>query len=596
MVLQRTSDYRFSGYQVPEVPRACRSTRGRGPTRKSGQNHSFDILASVAGKLLEKYDNSLHSDASIRKNQHYTCDDIVLMKEVDEERLSNEKPLEPGNSSEETNEKQMLTFEINPTSKDLSPSEIMNYDEKLTILDSKNCFGDSPYFSDTIEGKVQGVPSSKLDAELTETRSSISIKDEIITGDLMKLEGEPSKSAGSRNDDAQDSFSKDFKNHCPFTSHITDEQLVSRDDYESCLGLPMGNANRRIKKTSETKDWIGAPDVKDCDYRRTDGKVKEVYDDDEKTCYTQEKCQKIYPFKKRKFFYHDPLPTSNRVFNRDDAFVSPDKRTDGKCYTSAIGVSSSMAAQQVGHNSNECNVKLSIKSFKVPELFIDIPTNATVGSLKRTVMEAMTSILGDGLHVGILVQGKKVRDDNKTLIQTGISQDSNRRSTCLTSQQGSSNVSLRPPMKHLNGFVENNVSAVPTTLSTSTSPESKALVTVPEFGMEALAVVPLRRKLGHHECVQRRIRRPFTVSEVEALVRAVEKLGTGRWRDVKFHAFDNAKHRTYVDLKDKWKTLVHTARISPQQRRGEPVPQELLDRVLAAQAYWLHRQSKHRVD
>ena len=24
---------------------------------------------------------------------------------------------------------------------------------------------------------------------------------------------------------------------------------------------------------------------------------------------------------------------------------------------------------------------------------------------------------------------------------------------------------------------------------------------------------------------------------------------TCRWRDVKFHAFDNAKHRTYVDLK-----------------------------------------------
>lgn len=36
---------------------------------------------------------------------------------------------------------------------------------------------------------------------------------------------------------------------------------------------------------------------------------------------------------------------------------------------------------------------------------------------------------------------------------------------------------------------------------------------------------------------------------------------------------------------DKWKTLVHTASISPQQRRGEPVPQELLDRVLSAQAY-----------
>nr|2QHB_A Chain A, Telomere binding protein TBP1 [Nicotiana glutinosa]2QHB_B Chain B, Telomere binding protein TBP1 [Nicotiana glutinosa] len=84
----------------------------------------------------------------------------------------------------------------------------------------------------------------------------------------------------------------------------------------------------------------------------------------------------------------------------------------------------------------------------------------------------------------------------------------------------------------------------------------------------------------------RRIRRPFSVAEVEALVEAVEHLGTGRWRDVKMRAFDNADHRTYVDLKDKWKTLVHTASIAPQQRRGEPVPQDLLDRVLAAHAYW----------
>eukprot|EP00850_Spirogloea_muscicola_P022196 SM000282S10599 [mRNA] locus=s282:35915:39363:+ [translate_table: standard] len=93
----------------------------------------------------------------------------------------------------------------------------------------------------------------------------------------------------------------------------------------------------------------------------------------------------------------------------------------------------------------------------------------------------------------------------------------------------------------------------------------------------------------------RRVRRPFTVLEVELLVDAVEKLGTGRfgsgralhmWRDVKLRAFLTSKHRTYVDLKDKWKTLVRTAQIAPHQRRGEPVPQELLDRVTRAQAYW----------
>lgn len=38
-------------------------------------------------------------------------------------------------------------------------------------------------------------------------------------------------------------------------------------------------------------------------------------------------------------------------------------------------------------------------------------------------MEAVTEILGGGLHIGVLVQGKKVRDDSKTLLQTGISHD-----------------------------------------------------------------------------------------------------------------------------------------------------------------------------
>lgn len=50
-----------------------------------------------------------------------------------------------------------------------------------------------------------------------------------------------------------------------------------------------------------------------------------------------------------------------------------------------------------------------------------------------------------------------------------------------------------------------------------------------------------------------------------------------------------------LGMQDKWKTLVHTARISPQQRRGEPVPQELLDRVLTAHAYWSQQQAKQQL-
>jgi len=150
------------------------------------------------------------------------------------------------------------------------------------------------------------------------------------------------------------------------------------------------------------------------------------------------------------------------------------------------------------------------------------------------------------------------------------------------------------PLTNSGNHIESNNDTVSSHIDTTdkTTPDSKALVALPAMSMEALAVAPLNQKTRHSELVQRRTRRPFSVSEVEALVHAVEELGTGRWRDVKLCAFENADHRTYVDLKDKWKTLVHTARIAPQQRRGEPVPQELLDRVLAAHAYWSQHPAK----
>lgn len=35
--------------------------------------------------------------------------------------------------------------------------------------------------------------------------------------------------------------------------------------------------------------------------------------------------------------------------------------------------------------------------------------------------EAVTALLGGGIRIGVLAHGKKVRDDNNTLSQTGLS-------------------------------------------------------------------------------------------------------------------------------------------------------------------------------
>lgn len=40
-------------------------------------------------------------------------------------------------------------------------------------------------------------------------------------------------------------------------------------------------------------------------------------------------------------------------------------------------------------------------------------------------MEAVTAIIGSGIRVGVVLQGKKVRDDNRTLQQAGISENIN---------------------------------------------------------------------------------------------------------------------------------------------------------------------------
>ncbi|KAM1409261.1 hypothetical protein ACFX2I_009673 [Malus domestica] len=567
MVLQRRLEYGFNGYRMPEVPRASRSARGRGPIRsklEANQIHAFESLASVAGKLLQESKDPLPTNDSCGKDPHFKFDVITKSEQQDKGNLLKEEPCELGSCDEET-------F--------LYVHGLQERRESYTL---------------------NGVSHSQENFSYEINSVSKSLDSEGINIDLLKRKRatEPSQDTGIKEDRI--------------------EFLGSSEDVMEVEERP----HELVSSGHDVKTLFS----RDC--KNQDGKIRQV-NRNWRTCYAHQRSQKIYPFKKRKLFNWSPLNTSDRGCNCEDIFNSPDKRVNGDNCCAAVG-SSSTTGQQVPPKSN--NLKLSIKSFKVPELFIEVPTTATVGSLKRTVMEAVTSILGDGLHVGILVQGKKVRDDNKTLLQTGISQDDKRHnlgfilepkrakltyppfsedpslvsgrsqeltrhSTSLVSQPGTSDVSMNPPVLSLGGCNDGDFKEVPSLASTSigkTPPTCQALVAVPPISMKALAVVPFHRKSGHQEYVQRRMRRPFSVPEVEALVQAVEKLGTGRWRDVKLRAFESEKHRTYVDLKDKWKTLVHTARISPQQRRGEPVPQELLDRVLATHAYWSHRHAKQQ--
>ncbi|XP_030526644.1 uncharacterized protein LOC115738224 [Rhodamnia argentea] len=68
-----------------------------------------------------------------------------------------------------------------------------------------------------------------------------------------------------------------------------------------------------------------------------------------------------------------------------------------------------------------------------------------------------------------------------------------------------------------------------------------------------------RRRRKHHM--------PWTLSEVMKLIEGVSHLGVGRWSKIKRLLFSSSKHRTSVDLKDKWRNLVKASCTQLRKKR-----------------------------
>ncbi|GJY64675.1 telomere repeat-binding protein 5-like protein isoform X1 [Tanacetum coccineum] len=117
-----------------------------------------------------------------------------------------------------------------------------------------------------------------------------------------------------------------------------------------------------------------------------------------KSCYKYQRSIRDYPFKKHRLYQFDSTSNSN-----------------DQCDSIEDGTSLSAF-----HDSH---VKLNIKSFRVTEFSIEIPKTTTVSSLKMFITDFVTAMLSGELQVGVMLQGKRIRDDNKTLLQTGICHD-----------------------------------------------------------------------------------------------------------------------------------------------------------------------------
>ncbi|CDP09072.1 unnamed protein product [Coffea canephora] len=683
MVLQKRLDYGFNGYQVPPTPRAARSARRRGINRRitdDSQMCAFDLLATLAGKLLLEGESSPSSTdmGSSGKDQYEASKSLAKEGMLEENKhVSNFSNQDCSDRSFIVSELVLQAPSLNNCPKELAHtqndacsgptsaittsecSEKVGSAERLLSDQSNFQHGkaDIELFGCRVSPgcKLDGEKKRQIKVEPNDLKLSICARDDICNSESpIAWDRKPSCLVSS--DESVKSLSRDHIPSGSLPHNRENVNLVTRDDDENSSGCTqpstVNNAfrpsshigDRRIRKLLASKYWKVTPNLKDGEHFKTvmssDADMKYVHHDG-KNGFKRQRSQRDFPFKKRKLYHCSSLSNLDGDICTDEMYNSPGKFSNRDACASMLpkvtGPSISGASEHAAFKSKDSQVKLKIKSFRVPEFFIEIPETATVGSLKKTVMEAVTAILSGELRVGVLLQGKKIRDDNKTLLQTGISHDNKLDALGFTLEpnlsqapppvsledhpfllscdspqplsrypptpsttanaallRGTSDASPDPPGTNLSNLVESDHDSAPSppemSLEKSTV-DSRALVAVPAMNVEALSVVPMR-KSKRSEAAQRRIRRPFSVSEVEALVQAVEKLGTGRWRDVKLRAFDNAKHRTYVDLKDKWKTLVHTARISPQQRRGEPVPQELLDRVLTAHAYWSQQQVK----
>nr|GMD20306.1 telomere repeat-binding protein 5-like isoform X1 [Ipomoea batatas] len=674
MVLQKRLDYGFNGYRVPPMPRSTRSARKRGVNwRKAedGQMCAFDLLATVAGKLLlegESSSQSLEKDSVDREKQSLEKDSVDREKSNDD-RIMQEKPGNRGSCernfflSELVSQAPVFSnfsYELpNARNDSLSPKSV------ITTSDSSDKFApveqlvNSGSKLEPGNGGVSGCKvfsSCKLGTGVVKPRKhevlnngkvSSDTKVGMCSSNAVLWDRKPSSTfVCSDNSVKLLTLSKDHIPCGSFPASRGNVKLGNRDDDEnSSVCTQPSTANKAFEPALPRKLLASEycevdPKSNDEERRNADVETKPALGN-KKNNLKCERSLRDYPFKKRKLYDCSSASNSNsdRAVSNEGNCSSHTKgyNEDASNYTpptaqKTAGTSTSAAGGCAFFRTGDSQVKLRIKSFRVPELFIEVPETSTVGSLKAMLLYLPNSI-----------QGKKIRDDNKTLLQTGISRDDKPDTlgfslepippkasspppcpeerpnllSCDTPQplrryspsrsmvhnvvqQGPADTLRDSPGTNLINFIESDHDSAPSPPDTSldksaAAEDSRALVPLPAVNMEPHHDVVPARKPKRSEAAQRRIRRPFSVSEVEALVQAVEKLGTGRWRDVKLRAFDNAKHRTYVDLKDKWKTLVHTARISPQQRRGEPVPQELLDRVLIAHAYWSQQQAKQQM-
>jgi hypothetical protein len=337
MVFKKRLDHGFNGFQVPAIPRAPRSARvsiscnsslstilcalpnsssnsvnlgywfqRRGLHKKTVEDSqicAFELLASIAGKLLQESESSASSNASEGNDQPSTS------KDVKREQQNGDKPFMAGwtnqgscgdsslaseLASQNINLKCILkefshaesddALERNSIINNSDCSQKVSEDVKSVICKSKTDFGnysskvegDYPHFGESCDANVKNEIQRQQEVEglKTEGVNTFSSKEPMDSclKSLAAMDPDSNVKLPLRQDPVPDAS---------FSRHGNDIMLVSRDDDENlsrCFKpstkikasrTPPRIADRRIRKLLNSKYWKVAPKLKDCEFSRS---------------------------------------------------------------------------------------------------------------------------------------------------------------------------------------------------------------------------------------------------------------------------------------------------------------------------------------
>jgi hypothetical protein len=272
-------------------------------TVEDSQICAFELLASIAGKLLQESESSASSNASEGNDQPSTSK-YVKREQQDEDKPFVARWKNQGSCGDSSLASELASQNINLKCilKELSHAESDDVLERNSIINNSDCSqkvsgdlksaicksktdfgnysskveGDSPHFGESYDANVRNEIQRQQEVEGLKTEGAIAFSSKEPMESCLKspaaIDSDSNVKLPLRQDPVPDAC---------FSRHRNDIMLGSRDDDENLSRCfkpstkikasrpPPRIADRRIRKLLNSKYWKVAPKLKDCELSRS---------------------------------------------------------------------------------------------------------------------------------------------------------------------------------------------------------------------------------------------------------------------------------------------------------------------------------------